>query len=108
MKRKRTRFTNVSNGFGAKKQALGLIELNADLDVEIALKIFVRNDSRAVPLNVADIAMMKMAANKKYNGYELRKRIDYTCHLAIPPEVHVELARARISPVHLFFGRRIG
>ena len=37
--------------------------------------------------------MSKMAANEKYNGHQLRKCIDYFCHLAIVPEAYGDLAR---------------
>ena len=71
---------------GILNNSLGLIELNADLDVETVSEIFVRINSQGVPLNAADFAMSKMAANEKYNGHQLRKCIDYFCHLAIAPE----------------------
>lgn len=78
---------------GIKNNHLGLIELNADLDVETVAEIFVRINSQGVALNAADFAMSKMAANEKYNGHQLRKCIDYFCHLAIAPEAYGELAK---------------
>ena len=78
---------------GILNNSLGLIELNADLDVETVSEIFVRINSQGVPLNAADFAMSKMAANEKYNGHQLRKCIDYFCHLAVAPEAHAELRR---------------
>ena len=78
---------------GILNNSLGLIELNADLDVETVSEIFVRINSQGVPLNAADFAMSKMAANEKYNGHQLRKCIDYFCHLAIAPEAYGDLAR---------------
>lgn len=77
---------------GILNNSLGLIELNADLDVETVSEVFVRINSQGVPLNAADFAMSKMAANEKYNGHLLRKCIDYFCHLAIAPEAYAELA----------------
>ncbi|MCY4373459.1 MAG: DUF262 domain-containing protein [Spirochaetaceae bacterium] len=77
---------------GIRNNSLGLIELNADLDVETVSEIFVRINSQGVPLNAADFAMSKMAANEKYNGHQLRKCIDYFCHLAAAPEAHADLA----------------
>ena len=76
---------------GIRNNSLGLIELNADLDVETVSEIFVRINSQGVPLNAADFAMSKMAANENYNGHQLRKCIDYFCHLAIAPEAYAEL-----------------
>ena len=73
--------------------SLGLIELNANLDVETVVEIFVRINSRGVPLNAADFAMSKMAASEKYDGHRLRKCIDYFCHLVVQPEAYSELAK---------------
>ena len=77
---------------GIRNNSLGLIELNADLDVETVSEIFVRINSQGVPLNAADFAMSKMAANERYNGHQLRKCIDYFCHLAVAPEAYGDLA----------------
>ena len=76
---------------GILNNSLGLIELNADLDVQTVSEIFVRINSQGVPLNAADFAMSKMAANEKYNGHQLRKCIDYFCHLAVAPEAYADL-----------------
>ena len=76
-----------------RNNSLGLIELNADLDVETVAEIFVRINSQGVPLNAADFAMSKMAASEKYNGHQMRKCIDYFCHLAIAPEAYGDLAK---------------
>ena len=76
---------------GILNNSLGLIELNADLDVETVSEIFVRINSQGVPLNAADFAMSKMAANERYNGHQLRKCIDYFCHLAVAPEAYADL-----------------
>ena len=78
---------------GIRNNSLGLIELNADLDIETVSEIFVRINSKGVALNAADFAMSKMAANETYNGHQLRKCIDYFCHLAIAPEAYDELAK---------------
>ncbi len=80
---------------GIRNNSLGLIELNADLEVETVTEIFVRINSRGVALNAADFAMSKMAANEEYDGHRLRKCIDYFCHLAIAPEAFNELTRDR-------------
>ena len=86
-------FSCVQQLQGIKSNSLGLIELNADLDVETVSEIFVRINSKGVSLNAADFAMSKMAANVKYKGYQLRKCIDYFCHLAIAPEAYSDLAK---------------
>ena len=62
------------------------------MDVETVSEVFVRINSQGVPLNAADFAMSKMAANERYDGHQLRKCIDYFCHLAVAPEAYAELA----------------
>ena len=84
-------FERIERLRGILNNSLGLIELNADLDVETVSEIFVRINSQGVPLNAADFAMSKMAANEKYNGHQLRKCIDYFCHLAVAPEAYADL-----------------
>ena len=78
---------------GIRNNSLGLIELNADLDVETVAEIFVRINSQGVPLNAADFAMSRMAASEQYDGHLLRKCIDYFCHLAVRPEAYSELVQ---------------
>ena len=78
---------------GIYHNSLGLIDLNADLDVETVAEIFVRINSKGVSLNAADFAMSKMAASEEHNGHQLRKCIDYFCHLAIAPEAYSDLAK---------------
>ena len=70
------------------RKQIGIIELAADLDIETVTKIFIRINSKGVVLSQADFAMSKIASNTKYSGNELRKAIDYFCHLAIAPEFH--------------------
>jgi len=65
---------------------VGLIELNADLDIETVTEIFIRINSKGVVLSQADFVMSKIAANETYGGNQLRKAIDYFCHLAVAPE----------------------
>ena len=90
---KREIFKRIHQLENIKHNLLGLIELNADLDLETVAEIFVRINSQGVTLNAADFAMSKMAASEKYNGHQLRKCIDYFCHLAIAPEAYSELAQ---------------
>ncbi len=70
------------------KKQIGLIELAPDLDIETVTEIFIRINSKGVVLSQADFAMSKIASNTDYNGNELRKAIDYFCHLAIAPEFY--------------------
>lgn len=65
---------------------VGVIELNENLDIETITEIFIRVNSKGVALSQADFAMSKIAVNEKFGGNELRKAIDYFCHLAASPE----------------------
>jgi hypothetical protein len=81
----RNSFSNLIN---IPKKQIGLIELSHDLDIETVTEIFIRINSKGVVLSQADFAMSKIASNTDYKGNELRKAIDYFCHLAIAPEFY--------------------
>ena len=61
---------------------VGVISLADDLDVETVAEIFVRINAKGVPLSSADFVMSKIATYGD-EGRNLRKLIDYFCHLAI-------------------------
>jgi hypothetical protein len=65
---------------------VGLIELSEDLDIETVTEIFIRVNSAGVTLSQADFAMSKIASNLQYGGADLRKAIDYFCHLSKTPD----------------------
>lgn len=65
---------------------VGIIELAEDLDIETVTEIFIRVNSAGSPLSQADFAMSKISVNTTYGGNQLRKAIDYFCHLAIAPD----------------------
>ncbi len=69
---------------GLKNAQVGVIELESDLDVETVSEIFIRINSKGVPLSSADFAMSKIATYGD-RGRNIRKLIDYFCHLAIAP-----------------------
>ena len=81
----RNAFSNLIN---IPKKQIVLIELASDLDIETVTEIFIRINSKGVVLSQADFAMSKISSNTEYGGDELRKLIDYFCHLAIAPEFH--------------------
>ena len=81
----RKAFSNLMN---VPKKQIGIIELAADLDIETVTEIFIRINSKGVVLSQADFAMSKIASNTQYNGNELRKAIDYFCHLCTAPEFY--------------------
>lgn len=79
---------SLGNLYDLTKKQIGLIELTSDLDIETVTEIFIRINSKGVVLSQADFAMSKIAADERYGGNQLRKAIDYFCHLAIAPEFH--------------------
>lgn len=64
---------------------LGVIELSADLDIDIVTEVFIRINSKGTTLSQADFAMSKISADSNYGGNMLRKAIDYFCHVAKDP-----------------------
>ncbi len=67
---------------------VGVIELDGDLSIETVTEIFIRVNSAGAELSQADFAMSKIASNDTFGGNELRKAIDYFCHLAVAPEFY--------------------
>jgi hypothetical protein len=67
---------------------VGIIELDAELDIETVTEIFIRVNSAGAELSQADFAMSKIASNESHGGNTLRKAIDYFCHLAVAPDFH--------------------
>lgn len=65
-----------------------MIELAPELDIETVTEIFIRINSKGVVLSQADFAMSKIASDTENGGNELRKAIDYFCHLAIAPDFY--------------------
>tara|TARA_R110000796_G_scaffold252163_1_gene385425 strand:+ start:7269 stop:9059 length:1791 start_codon:yes stop_codon:yes gene_type:complete len=67
---------------GIEHAQVGVISLNDDLDVETVAEIFVRINAKGVPLSSADFVMSKIATYGD-EGRNLRKLIDYFCHLTV-------------------------
>ena len=82
----------ITQLIGITKKQIGMIELAAELDIETVTEIFIRINREGVTLSQANFAMSKIASNEAFGGHELRKAIDYFCHLAVAPEFygHVE------------------
>ena len=78
--------TNISNLLNIQHKQIGTIDLAHDLDIETVTEIFIRINSQGVVLSQADFAMSKIASNEKFDGPNLRKAIDYFCHLAVAPQ----------------------
>ncbi|MGM0913857.1 MAG: GmrSD restriction endonuclease domain-containing protein [Pseudomonadota bacterium] len=67
---------------GIEHAQVGVISLADDLDVETVAEIFVRINAKGVPLSSADFVMSKIATYGD-EGRNLRKLIDYFCHLTV-------------------------
>ena len=78
----------ISNLLSIQHKQIGVIDLSHDLDIDTVTEIFVRINSKGVPLSQADFAMSKMAANENLEGHLLRKTIDYFCHLCVDPQFY--------------------
>lgn len=82
----------ISQLLGIKSCQIGAILLVPQLDISEVTEIFVRINSQGKRLNEADFAMSKIAADEKYGGNDLRKAIDYFCHLAVEPAFYGQLS----------------
>lgn len=71
---------------GIVNNNIGVITLNADLDIDSVTEIFIRINSKGEPLSQADFVMSKISSNEVYGGNITRKTIDYFCHLLKSPE----------------------
>lgn len=78
----------VSKLLNIQHKQIGVIELAHDLDIDTVTEIFVRINSKGVSLSQADFAMSKMAANEALDGHNIRKAIDYFCHLSVAPQFY--------------------
>ncbi|WP_068260412.1 GmrSD restriction endonuclease domain-containing protein [Janibacter limosus] len=81
---------NISRLEQLKNAQIGIIQLSDDLDVETVSEIFIRINSKGVPLSSADFAMSKIATYGD-RGRNLRKLIDYFCHLATAPHAYEDI-----------------
>ncbi|HEU5158124.1 MAG TPA: DUF262 domain-containing protein [Streptosporangiaceae bacterium] len=81
---------NIARLAAIKNAQVGIISLNDDLDVETVSEIFIRINSKGVPLSSADFAMSKIATYGK-RGRNIRKLIDYFCHLAVAPYAYSDI-----------------
>ena len=82
---------SISRLEAVKNAQIGIIALNDDLEVETVSEIFIRINSKGVPLSSADFAMSKIATYGD-RGRNIRKLIDYFCHLAVAPHAYADIA----------------
>ena len=86
---------------------LGIIELDASLDIETVTDVFIRINSKGSVLSQADYAMSKIAADEKYGGNQLRKAIDYFCHVAVEPSFYHKIKENDKAFVESDFGKEM-
>ncbi|WP_120002895.1 GmrSD restriction endonuclease domain-containing protein [Nesterenkonia muleiensis] len=71
---------------------VGIITLADELDINTVTEIFIRINSKGVPLSSADFAMSKISSQGEH-GSQLRKLIDYFCHMARHPGVYDDIVK---------------
>ncbi|WP_153846632.1 MULTISPECIES: GmrSD restriction endonuclease domain-containing protein [Sphingobacterium] len=69
-------------------QQIGIIELDALLDIDIVTEIFIRINQKGVKLSNADFVMSKIASDEAHNGNKMRRMIDYFCRLIVDKSFH--------------------
>lgn len=87
---------NIEKLIEIKTKQIGFIELTENLDIETVTEIFIRINSAGVILSQADFAMSKIASYGEF-GINLRKLIDYFCHLAKEPKFFKQISENDIS-----------
>ena len=85
---------NIEKLLQIKSKQVGFIELDSTLDIETVTEIFIRINSKGVVLSQADFAMSKIASYDKEDnfGVNLRKCIDYFCHLSREPQFYKHIS----------------
>lgn len=93
-----------------KNKQIGFIELDATLDIETVTEIFIRINSEGVVLSQADFAMSKIASYDVEDnfGVNLRKAIDYFCHLAKEPKFFKQITENDKDFVETPYYQKIG
>jgi hypothetical protein len=66
-----------------KSKQVGIIELDASLDIDTVTEIFIRINQKGVVLSNADFVMSKIASDEEHGGNKMRKMIDYFCRLIV-------------------------
>lgn len=83
---------NIGKLFSLTQASIGDVELSHDLDIEEISEIFIRVNSKGQNLVEQDFVMSKIASVERYDGVNIRKRIDYFSHLSSSPQhlVHIQ------------------
>lgn len=66
-----------------KSKQVGIIELDASLDIDTVTEIFIRINQKGVVLSNADFVMSKIASDEQHGGNKMRKMVDYFCRLLV-------------------------
>jgi hypothetical protein len=66
-----------------KTKQVGIIELDASLDIDTVTEIFIRINQKGVVLSNADFVMSKIASDEQHGGNKMRKMVDYFCRLLV-------------------------
>ena len=82
--------SNLARLEGIKNAQIGVIGLSDHLEVDTVAEIFIRINSKGVQLGSADFAMSKIATYGD-EGRNLRKLIDYFCHLCVAPHAYADI-----------------
>ena len=69
-----------------QNNSIGIIELPNQLDIAQVTEIFICINSKVVILSQADFAMSKISSDDRFGGNQIRKTMDYFCHLMQKPE----------------------
>lgn len=78
--------TAISKLRQIQNNSMGVIELSHQLDIAQVTEIFIRINSKGVVLSQADFAMSKISSDDRFGGNQIRKIMDYFCHLMQKPE----------------------
>ena len=78
---------------GINNRQIGVIELDASLEIDEVTEIFIRINSKGTALNQSDFVMSKMGADSVHNGNLIRKVVDYFCHLTAKPDFYSNLIK---------------
>ena len=78
--------TAISKLRQIQNNSMGVIELSYQLDIAQVTEIFIRINSKGVVLSQADFAMSKISSDDRFGGNQIRKIMDYFCHLMQKPE----------------------
>lgn len=87
--------------------SIGCIDLGSSLDINEVTEIFVRINSKGQSLSQADFAMSKISVNEKHHGNDIRKVIDYFCHLSQTPQDYENIKNSDIDFTNKYFFTKI-